>query len=186
MTIDPDPASPFGDECHPTPHPENAPTGAGSGPTGWDVRRAPSRGDQRVRVVEESVQLVPVDRDVQVHPDPAAVPDVRRAEESLGGGLDERVLDTVRRGEPERAPVVVVAVRRRRELAATGREPGSLAVAQPLGDPGLGETAGPDASVRIVAGAQIARTRLLRASWVSSTSPSASSSGGRYIPKRPR
>ncbi len=33
---------------------------------------------------------------------------------------------------------------------------------------------------------QIARTRLLRASWVSSTRPSASRSGGRYMPKRPR
>ena len=33
---------------------------------------------------------------------------------------------------------------------------------------------------------QIARIRLLRASWVSSARPSASSSGGRYMPNRPR
>ena len=98
------------------------------------------------------------------------------------------LLGAGRRRQPERASVVVMAVGGRRERAAVAGEPGRLAVAQPLGRAVGREAARPDARVRIGVerGAQIARTLLFLASWVSSTSPSASSSGGRYIPNRPR
>jgi hypothetical protein len=120
-----------------------------------------------VGVVDESIQLVPVDGDVEIHADPPAVPDVRRAEEALRRALDEHLLDALRGGEPERPSIVVMAVRGGRELATVGREPGRLAVAQPLGDPWMRQTADPDTGVRIgrvVAGTQSARTLLFLAS----------------------
>ena len=113
---------------------------------------------------------------------------VRRPEEPLRRAIDKDLLGTRRGGEPERTPVVVVAVGGRGERTAVAREPGGLAVAQPLGRTVEREARRADARVGIGVEdeAQIARTLLFLASCVSSTSPSASSRGGRYIPNRPR
>ncbi len=144
-------------------------------------------------VGQELLELGPVDWHVDVHAHPAAMTDVRRPEEPVRRRFDERLLGERRGRDPEGAAIVVMPVRRGRELAAVGREPGSLAVAQPFRDPGDGQARCRDPVVRAATlgracpwRAQIARTRLFLASWVSSTSPSASSSGGRYIPNRPR
>ena len=174
----------------------------------WRSRRRPSRANGGTRLSAASFRGRPVREssavelrpgrhaaassrpsrpDIEVHADQPDA-DVRRAEEALGVGGDERFLGTGRRGQPERPSIVVVAVRGRRERPAGAGEPGRLAVAQALGRAVLGKTARPDPGVRIGIQheAQIARTLLFLASWVSSTSPSASSSGGRYIPNRPR
>ena len=109
--------------------------------------------------------------------------DVRRPEEPSRVAFDQRLLRTGWRGEPGGAPIVVVAVGGRHELALAD-EPARLAVAQPLGRLREREAERPEPRVRI--GRQIAFIRLFFASWVSSALPSASSSGGRYIPNRPR
>jgi len=84
---------------------------------------------------DELLQLVPIDRDVQVDAHPTTMADVWRPEEPDRIGLDQAFLAAGRRGQPDGEPVVVVMVRRRRKRAGTD-EPGRLAVAQPLGDVG--------------------------------------------------
>ena len=49
-------------------------------------------GDDAVGVGDQLGDLVPVDRDVEVDAEPAAVADVRRPEEPLGVGGDQRLL----------------------------------------------------------------------------------------------
>src|SRR5262249_1701801 len=68
------------------------------------------RRDGRIRVLDRPCDLVPVEAAVQVHADPAAVTDVRRAEVVLGLALHQRLLHPGRRRAPDREPAVVVMV----------------------------------------------------------------------------
>ena len=129
------------------------------------------------------LQLGPIDLDVEVHAEPAPVADIRRPEEPLGSGRNQGLLGTGRRSKPCCSPVVVMSIGRGHELPLPD-EPARLAVAQPFGRVGEREAERPQALIRVAA--QIARIRLFLASCVSSAFPSASSSGGRYIPNRPR
>jgi hypothetical protein len=58
--------------------------------------------------------------------------DVRRPEEPSRVGLDQRLLEPERSGQPGRSPVVMVSIRRCDELAGAD-EPACLTVAQALG-----------------------------------------------------
>jgi hypothetical protein len=116
------------------------------------------------------------------------MPNVRRLEEPLRGGRNQRLLGSRWRGDPG-GPSIGVAIGGRYELPRPD-EPARLAVTQTLGRLWKGETDRPESSVAIglVVGApdQIARIRLFFASCVNSARPSASSSGGMYMPNRPR
>ena len=91
----------------------------------------PRRRDDSVGCLDDLGDVVPVLLDVEVHPDPAAAADVRRPEEPARIQRDPVLLRALRRGRPERHPVVVVPVGERDELLPD--EPGRLAVAEPLG-----------------------------------------------------
>jgi hypothetical protein len=81
-----------------------------------------------------------VELPVETQPEPAAVPDVRRAEEPFGVGLDEHLLDAVPGRRPQREPpVAVVVVQDHREGALVPDEEGRVTVAQPLAGLGKGE-----------------------------------------------
>ena len=96
------------------------------------------RGDLPVGVGDDLGDLVPVHL-VVVEPDaePAATADVRRPEEPVRAGGDQRLLRAGRGGAPEPDPVVVVVVGVGHEDLA--HEPGRLAVAGLLGDLGQGQ-----------------------------------------------
>jgi hypothetical protein len=81
-----------------------------------------------------------VELPVETQSEPAAVTDVRRAEEPLGVGLDEHLLDAVLGRSPQREPpVAVVVVQDHREGALVPDEEGRVPVAQPLAGLGKGE-----------------------------------------------
>ena len=50
------------------------------------------RSNGRKRVLDDALDLVPVDAVVQQHAEPPAVPDVRRPEETVGIRNDEELL----------------------------------------------------------------------------------------------
>ena len=170
-------------EARPIRLPNDAIRGSGKG-TGLARSGTDRRGRHDLpRIANQRLELVPVDLDVQVHAEPAPVTDVRRPEEAVRRRPDQCLLGARRRGEPGGTPVVVMAIGGRDELALPD-EPARLAVAQPLGSFRQAEADRAEPAVWIAC--QIARIRLFLASWVSSALPSASSSGGRYIPNRPR
>src|SRR5690606_2255143 len=113
----------------------------GSSAAGVQLGHEVRRRDGPVRVLAQLGDLVPVRLAVQPYPDPAAAPDVRRAEVPLRRGGDQRLLRAGRRrADQVREVVLVVAV-----LPEAGErdpvtdEPGRRAVAGPLGDLGKGQ-----------------------------------------------
>jgi hypothetical protein len=91
------------------------------------------RGDELVRLRDQRLDHRPVRIAVEDRCDPALVTDVRRPEDPLGLGLDQRRLRTVGRGQPHRdvAAAVVVVVELRVDLVA--HAPGRLAPRDLLG-----------------------------------------------------
>src|SRR5687768_13289228 len=67
-------------------------------------------GDGAIGIEDDVTQLSPVDGDVNVDAEPAAVADVGWPEETLRGGGDQRFLRTLGRCTPEREAVVVVMI----------------------------------------------------------------------------
>src|SRR5438552_1539812 len=68
------------------------------------------RGDSAVRVLHDARELVPVDAVVQADAEPAAVADVRRAEEPRRVGLHEQLLIPRTRGAPDAEDPVTVMI----------------------------------------------------------------------------
>jgi hypothetical protein len=91
------------------------------------------RRHRPVGVLDDLGDLVPVDRHVEVHAEPAAATDVRRHEKPLGIRRDHRPLHAGRRRARERQSIVVVVIGVRDERLLAPNEPRGLAVAQPLG-----------------------------------------------------
>ncbi len=100
------------------------------------------RRDHAVGVLADPGDLVPVEIDVEADADPAAAADVRRAEEPVRLGFDQRLLRAGRRRAPEvREVVAVVAVvPQLHEHLLVADEPRRRAVARPLGHLGERET----------------------------------------------
>src|SRR5262245_24844648 len=93
----------------------------------------PLRRDGRERVLDDPLDLVPVDAVVQLDAEPAAVPDIRWTEESLRVGLDEQLLVPRRSRAPDReAAVAVEVVEEHEEALLLPHEERGRAVAQPL------------------------------------------------------
>src|SRR5207253_6271320 len=91
------------------------------------------RRDLRVRVLDDSRELVPVEAAVEPDTEPAAVADVRRYEEPLAVGLDQHRLHSLGSGAPDREPPVPVVVRQDHdERALAADEEGGRAVARAL------------------------------------------------------
>jgi len=154
----------------------------------WDDDLARLSQDRRCRdgqprVADERRELVPVDRDVEVHAQPPTVTHVWRPEEALWSRGDQRFLGTGWCRQPRGTTVVVMPIRRIDELPRPD-EPARLTMADALGRIRERQADRPESTVWI--DRQIARIRLFLASCVSSAFPSASRSGGRYIPNRPR
>ena len=90
--------------------------------------------DARLLLVLDQVRDdVPVDLDVEVHAEPAAVADVGRAEVALRRLGDQRLLHVGARRAPEGHAVVVMLVREHHEGLLAADEPGRFAVAQAFG-----------------------------------------------------
>ena len=122
------------------------------------------RRDLDVGVLEDPRELVPVKLAVEAQAEPAAVPDVRRAEEALGVGLDQHLLDAVLGRRPQREPpVAVVVVQDHREGALVPDEEGRVTVAQPLARLRQGEAELADAFEDLVVLSHVRTWRTRRA-----------------------
>src|SRR5260370_33101830 len=70
----------------------------------------PHRGHSPVSALDDDRDLAPVDLDVEINPEPPAVADVGRPEESFWIRLHEHLLRALGRRAPGAEPVVVVVI----------------------------------------------------------------------------
>src|SRR6266542_1796296 len=87
----------------------------------------------RVGVLDDAGELVPVHAAVEAETEPAAMPDVRRDEETLRVHIDKRGLHSGSGGAPDREPAVAVEVGEdHHERLLLADEERRRAVTQPL------------------------------------------------------
>jgi light-regulated signal transduction histidine kinase (bacteriophytochrome) len=103
----------------------------------------PETHRQSIADIEEEAEV-----DAEVDAEPSAHANVGWAEEALGIGFDQRLLDTVGCREPDRPPVIVVPIGRRDEDPLAD-EPRRFAVAVAFDHLGEREAGRPDAGVGI-------------------------------------
>jgi hypothetical protein len=93
----------------------------------------PVRRDLAEGILDDAGELVPVNAVVQENAEPAAMPDVRRPEESLRSRGDEQLLVAGRRGAPDRKVAVpVVVVQEHQETLLVAHEEARSSVTRPL------------------------------------------------------
>src|SRR5438445_1928481 len=99
----------------------------------------PLRRHSAIGALDDDADLFPVDLDVEVDANPAAVSNVRRPKETLRFSFHKNFLGALRRGAPSAQAIVVLVVRGGDELPARD-EPRRLAMAHLLGHLRKGET----------------------------------------------
>jgi len=93
-----------------------------------------------VGVGDDRFHVVPVDKDVEIAPDPTSSTHIGGHEETIRVGLDQHPLNPVGGGTPAGETIVVMVVGVSDELSLATDEPGRLAMADPLLDFRQGET----------------------------------------------
>jgi hypothetical protein len=87
------------------------------------------------RVLDDSLQLDPVETAIETEAQPAPMADVGRHEEPVGLGSDEHFLHPGRRRAPNREAIVAVVIRQDHQKGARAPdEEGRRAVTRPLDD----------------------------------------------------